>query len=551
MPLFWNRQPDIALDIKMVDTAEGPHQHVIAKGSKGKPATTVIKNYADIVEAAGNLAQAIGHPKAATDFVPNMQARWRLHTSETEIEPEEPTILEHSELIRPEFFHTPHGTGLTIPVTVEYKGGVGGQWKLYRQSANKRTCETLTQTVSLPDGGGDTINYHVNPMPNDPAPNTEPGWRRQSRDNWLAGQPGIPSQQLISDLADLYSKHIDFTSPGGPTQSQWADTCAVWTILSYTYNIFNTVPYILLQAPPGSGKTALLNLFQMLCYRGYLTSNITPSPLFHRLNEQGGTFLLDEAERLSAGEMREVTNIFLAGYRKGGTATRTEDKVATPFNLYGPKAIAAINHPGSTLASRCITIQLLVRPAGMGQLPPIQQSQERIKSLRDELHILALSHIAPNAQVNYETPDTCPFQGRPHDLWAPMLSIAHAIDTQEQLRDALMAVAHYTLTTANQDRLPEADLQILQSARTLQTQGRSPTADAILQAAKTIQADVVRGLSPRGVSEIMKRYGLNTTKSGGRHEYRFNADTFINIERRFAIEIPADLPKAKITTKRY
>src|SRR4051812_49612286 len=97
-------------------------------------------------------------------------------------------------------------------------------------------------------------------------------------------------------------------------------------MLTYVYVAWDAVPYLYIGGPAGSGKTRVFELLSRLCFRPLSSSNLSAPALFRTLHDRGGTLLLDEAERLTDGgdDVAEPRSILLAGYKRGGRASRLE-----------------------------------------------------------------------------------------------------------------------------------------------------------------------------------------------------------------------------------
>ena len=60
---------------------------------------------------------------------------------------------------------------------------------------------------------------------------------------------------------------------------------SLWIIGTYLHDEFESFPFLFINAMKGSGKTRLLKLINVLCYKGKLTNNTTPAVLFRTAEE--------------------------------------------------------------------------------------------------------------------------------------------------------------------------------------------------------------------------------------------------------------------------
>ena len=138
-------------------------------------------------------------------------------------------------------------------------------------------------------------------------------------------------------------------------------TLALFILLTHCFKNFDTVPYLLITGPYGSGKTRILEQLNLLCHRSLLASQISKAAFFHVIHRLQGTLLIDEAEGLSKRYQNEFDMaILLHGYKAGGFVVRVDPgkRKHIKFRCFGPKAIANIGDIYSKqLRSRCIVLK--------------------------------------------------------------------------------------------------------------------------------------------------------------------------------------------------
>ncbi len=301
--------------------------------------------------------------------------------------------LDVSSIIRPEMFYHPDLSGLTLPIILSAGGNPIGKYMTYlRWSDGRRERKELPNDIEVQDGK----RLFIRPKPAEPDTSTPPSWSMASRQSWLDGSPAPDPVDLLCRLTDRFAYFIDFIPE---MASGTASTLALWTVFTHCFQAWDAVPYLSLGGPANSGKSRVFELLTRLVFRPMNTSNVTGPALFRTLNDRGGVVLLDEAERLKQSDpaQQEILSMLLAGYKRGGRATRLE-KVEdnfhpVQFDVYGPKALACIAGLPPALATRCIHIAMF-RSGPNSEKPRrrIDDAPNEWQRLRDELHVLALEH---------------------------------------------------------------------------------------------------------------------------------------------------------------
>ena len=79
-----------------------------------------------------------------------------------------------------------------------------------------------------------------------------------------------------------------------------------------------------------------------MCLRPLKSDSITAASIYHAVDREHPTLLIDEADNLGLafnGPLRAVLN---SGHRRGGKVTRYHGGHARPFSTFSPVAVAAI-----------------------------------------------------------------------------------------------------------------------------------------------------------------------------------------------------------------
>lgn len=449
--------------------------------------------------------------------------------------------LNVSRIVRPHLFHVPEVSGMLVPVTQARSGGcIEGKWLLIVQRADgRRECVDLENYLDVDNAE----RIWFNPRPPAPSPTTVSRWSPAGRQKWLRGyQPEI--KQLFKGLFDRFFDYLEF--PPDEMMGTISTLC-LWTMLTYAYPASSAVPYLSVGGPLGSGKSRLFEVLALLVHNPMQSSNLTAPCLFRTLHAQGGTVLLDEAERLRdrTPDAAEIRSILLAGYKRGGQASRLEksgdDFKPTSFDVYGPKALAAISNLPSALVSRCIRI-MMFRAGKNSPVPKrrIDPSEKVWQQLRDDLHSMALTYGARFVEMTHWLPSCQDLNGRALELWQPILALAKFVEDagMDGLVETVETHVAKSIASANDEVVPEVDEILLQLLRQqVRAKPWGVTAGEILASAKNEEVALFSRYSARGVSAVYGRYGIRAQRSGGKRYLRPTEEQWKTIEESYGIDL--------------
>jgi hypothetical protein len=437
--------------------------------------------------------------------------------------------LDAGRIVRPERFIATDVSGLAVPSIIAVGERPVGQWRLYMKWRDgRRQAVRLPWSLDLPAGDGQSTGRRlwIHPTPADPSARQTSGWSQAARRRWLSGG-GLPDPAaLFAAVCERFAHFLHLPAAKAPGTTA---TLALWVLLSYVYPAFDAVPYLFLGGPLGSGKSRVFEILARLTFRPLSSSNLSAAALFRTLHDRGGCLLLDEAERLkqtAAPDVSELLSLLLAGYKRGGQATRLEpvgDTFRTvAFDVFGPKALACIAGLPPALASRAIPVMMFRSPPGSDKpRRRIDAEPERWQSLRDDLHALALDH-GPTWLELPKRAGVCPaMSGRDYELWQPLLSLADWIESHGAA-GLLELVQQHALASIDEgcdDAAPDHDETLLRLLADAVRTGDAPTAAELLDAAQKQDARTFDKWTARAVAGHLKRYGLTTNKTAGRKVY--------------------------------
>ncbi|MCX5660407.1 MAG: hypothetical protein NTW19_11890 [Planctomycetota bacterium] len=467
-----------------------------------------------------------------------------------------PDEVDLRRIVRPELFITPWVTGLTVATPVMVGGKPAGKWAVYlRWPDGRRERVDLSGSINL--DGGETL--WLNPVPAAPNINASPGWSAAARAAWLGGKAAPDPALVLHSVLERIAHYLEL-----PPDVAYgtAATLAVWSMLTYVYPAWDAVPYLFIGGPMGSGKTRAFEVLARLVFRPLGSSNMTAPALFRTLNERGGTLLMDEAERLKDGrpETGELLSIFLAGYKRGGRATRLEavgDTFETrEFDVFGPKALACIAGLPPTLSSRSIPI-MMFRADDNSPKPrrKIDDDPAKWQTIRDDLHALALEYGQTWLDLSRRH-EVCPsMSGRNAELWQPLLAIATWLEERgvRGLGDLLREHAMKCIDAGKEDQIPEVDEILLTILAARVMAGDPPTSSEILDRARLDEPELFRNYKTgKSVGTVLKRYGLVTRKSGDRRFSTVTKAMLRKIQQTYELDlgIPEPAPAPAVPSPR-
>jgi hypothetical protein len=444
-------------------------------------------------------------------------------------------------VVRPERFILPTVSGLAVPRQILRDGEPSTDWLLLlRWQDGKREAVPLPDVLSV-----DGEQVFIYPRPPLPPPGMSPGWAAADRQAWVEGEPATEPDELCRLLMESFGKYLDLPKESAAGILAML-TC--WSLLSYVFPPFDAVPYISVGGPAGSGKSRVFELLAQMVFRPLSTSNLSNPALFRSMHSFGGVALLDEAERLRESrspEVAELLSSLLAGYKRGGCATRCEAAgdgqfIMRHFQVFGPKAVASINEPPTALASRCIPLPMFRSPKG-SQKPRlrVEGDAKRWRMLRHAMHGIAMEHGSEWLDLPSRQDVVPEMSGRNFELWQPLLSLAAWFEDRGAagLLSVLQEHALRCIESSREAATPPDDevllLALAQAVRSL----HRPTAGELLAVAQQQEPSLFAKWSARAVSAHLARYGIRSRKTDGRHVFDPATADLLRVQESYGIDL--------------
>lgn len=148
---------------------------------------------------------------------------------------------------------------------------------------------------------------------------------------------------------------------------------AFYVMLTWLYDIFPAIPYLMATGDAGAGKSELMQRIGCICYRLYNASGANTASTFFRVSQMfKPTVFIDEADLADGGEMtNDIVKYLNQGAMRTGKITRmvetfnaVGEKVFMPelFSCFGPKLIAMrSDFADSAVRSRSIVLKLMAK----------------------------------------------------------------------------------------------------------------------------------------------------------------------------------------------
>jgi hypothetical protein len=198
------------------------------------------------------------------------------------------------------------------------------------------------------------------PIPQDPFALRAMSDKPQPVAVWsLAGEPLEygSDHDLWLEIRQFIHEHVQLDS------EEAYDVAVADTLASALPELWDTYPYLSIQAPKRTGKSQFLLTIAMLSYRGLFTPPISVPTIVYYLHHFHVYTCFDEVEDWG-DEAKEVIGILNHGYKRGGTypvmrQTEGGGWAPIPMDVFGFKGFSGINPVKYTLEDRCVKFHML------------------------------------------------------------------------------------------------------------------------------------------------------------------------------------------------
>jgi Protein of unknown function (DUF3631) len=241
----------------------------------------------------------------------------------------------------------------------------------------------------------------------------------------------IPGDQMLDLLRQWIGTYARFPSPAA------LDAVTLWVAHSHMRDengtlVFRATPRLyLLSSEPGSGKSKVLELLNMLCPATYgLTLEPTAAGLVHTIGKEHATVFIDEGDVMfGAGQRKSaVRAIINGGYERHGTMLNGKGSKATRVPVFGALALAGLDvlekATGDTLTallSRGVRIRM--KKAGKDNAPAKVTRVTEGQGVRMNEWLTAWASQVRDELADYQPDMPEEVDGRAEQIWEPLVAI--------------------------------------------------------------------------------------------------------------------------------
>lgn len=320
-------------------------------------------------------------------------------------------------------------------------------------------------------------------------------------------------EELLADVQDFIHRYVDLPDT-------FELIAAYYVLLTWLFDKFNEIPYLRVRGDYGSGKTRFLQTVGSICYKPIFASGAsTVAPLFHNLNQIGGTLILDEGDFRFSDEKADIAKILNNGNAKGFPVLRCEkinqrEFAPVAYDVFGPKVVSSRNdYDDKALESRFICEDVGLKKVRKKIPITLPDSfHEEALELRNRLLLWRLENFSKVERI-----DASINRGihlRLNQIYAPLLTL---VSNQSHRRKIVsFARTQHLQNTVDAGRSVEADILEIIKIISIKSDQPASISEITKLFVQTYGVEYDRKITHRFVgSVIRKKLRLKTRKSNG------------------------------------
>lgn len=332
---------------------------------------------------------------------------------------------------------------------------------------------------------------------------------------------GVASDAPACVLADVESFIRRFCAL--PSEADYV-AVTLWAAHAHMVPHFHTTPRLALLSPePGSGKTRVLEVLELLTPNTLFAFSASVPAIFRTLASKQTTLLFDEVDTVFGKRGKDDQNedlraLLNAGYRRGARIPRCvgAQHEVRQFDVFAAVALAGLGDLPDTVMTRSVIVRMR-RRAPNEHVEPF-----RARTHEPQGHALC-NRLAQWAEQEAEAigsaePDLpVGIVDRPAEVWEPLIAVAEAAGDNwpERAHAACIAICGGT-----GNRAVSLGVRLLTDLRQVFGQAASLSTARILELLKgdalgdaapwaTLHGE---GLDARGLARLLSQYGIQSTK---------------------------------------
>lgn len=257
----------------------------------------------------------------------------------------------------------------------------------------------------------------------------------------------VDGAKVVDDIREFIGRFCAFPS------TECLDAIALWAAHSHMVDQFHTTPRLAMLSPePGSGKTRVLEILDLLTPDAMLVLSPSVAAIFRKLAQTQVTLLFDECDAIfnkrgGDGQNEDLRALINSGYKKGACIPRcvgTKHDVQD-FKVYAATALAGLGDLPDTIMTRAVIIRMRKRSPDE-VVEPFRTRDHEVPGhqLRDRLADWAAAVGPAAGEARPELPPG--IEDRKAEIWEPLIAVAdqaggHWPTTARAAAIALSAVA--------------------------------------------------------------------------------------------------------------
>ena len=207
----------------------------------------------------------------------------------------------------------------------------------------------------------------------------------------------------------------------------WRDVLSACVLLSYHQEKLQTVPYVFVYGDNESGKSTVLQVLKLLCYRPMYGVTVPSADIYGFLEDSDAIGCILEDEVQGIHKDTDKIKIYKAGYKQGAVVPRTiitqYDRIIKYYNTFCFKACASEQIPQvKGFNERFLFIPMVEGSPEKEWADITREDLDRLRNLRNMLlkwRLLSRAWQLPEVELS--------MRGRLKELWKPILQITQGL----------------------------------------------------------------------------------------------------------------------------